>query len=82
MFVNEVDPDCNSAVVVLMSHGDTGYINGTDGGKVEVKDIQAEFDGKTCPNLKGKPKLFFIQACRGCKYSVNYTIVRGNKKAT
>ena len=67
-FVKEIDPDCNSAVVVLMSHGGTGYIYGTDFEKVDVKDIQAELDGKKCPNLEGKPKVFFIQACRGSKY--------------
>ena len=70
MFVNDVDPEWNSAVVVLMSHGNTGYIYGTDGEKVNIKDIQEEFDAKKCPKLTGKPKLFFIQACRGSKYSI------------
>ena len=74
MFVNEVDHECNSAVVVLMSHGNTGYIYGIDDEKVKIKDIQEEFDVKKCPNLKGKPKLFFIQACRGCKYNYYFTI--------
>ena len=67
---NEADADYNSAVVVLMSHGDTGYIYGTDDEKVKLKDIQAEFEGNKCPKLQGKPKLFFIQACRGSKYTI------------
>jgi hypothetical protein len=26
---------------------------------------QQEFDGKNCPGLLGKPKIFFFNACRG-----------------
>ena len=57
-----------------MSHGDTGYISGTDEEKVHLKDIQAEFEGDKCPKLQGKPKLFFIQACRGSKY-INFIML-------
>ncbi|XP_072041751.1 caspase-3-like [Amphiura filiformis] len=66
---NEADADYSSAVIVLMSHGDTGYIRGIPGGTDEkdvyLKEIQREFEGNKCPKLQGKPKLFFIQACRG-----------------
>eukprot|EP00058_Branchiostoma_floridae_P001255 XP_002586743.1 hypothetical protein BRAFLDRAFT_105741 [Branchiostoma floridae] len=57
--------DC--CAVVLMSHGDEGVIFGTDDVPVQLDDIFAMFDNKNCPRLKGKPKLFFIQACRGLK---------------
>ncbi|XP_066274826.1 caspase-2-like [Branchiostoma lanceolatum] len=57
--------DC--CVVVLMSHGDAGVIFGTDDSPVQLEDIFSMFDNKNCPRLKGKPKLFFIQACRGGK---------------
>ncbi|KAL3875322.1 hypothetical protein ACJMK2_033285 [Sinanodonta woodiana] len=32
-----------------------------------TNDILEMFSDKNCPSLKGKPKLFFIQACRGDK---------------
>ncbi|XP_078573125.1 caspase-2-like [Branchiostoma floridae x Branchiostoma japonicum] len=55
--------DC--CIVVLMSHGSKGVIAGTDNKAVQLDDIFTMFDNKNCPGLKGKPKLFFIQACRG-----------------
>ncbi|XP_019615401.1 PREDICTED: caspase-2-like [Branchiostoma belcheri] len=57
--------DC--CVVVLMSHGHKGVISGTDNKPVNLEDIFKMFDNENCPLLKGKPKLFFIQACRGGK---------------
>lgn len=56
----------NSAmfVCVMLSHGDEGTIFGTDG-CMELKELTRLFRGNQCPSLAGKPKLFFIQACRG-----------------
>ncbi|KAK2890816.1 hypothetical protein Q8A67_013459 [Cirrhinus molitorella] len=51
-------------VCVLLSHGDDGMIFGTDG-CIELKRLFALFRGDRCKSLVGKPKLFFIQACRG-----------------
>lgn len=52
-------------VCCLLSHGADGGIYGTDCELVEIKDITAMFKGVACPSLANKPKLFFIQACRG-----------------
>lgn len=52
-------------VCCLLSHGANGGIFGTDSRLVEIKDITAMFKGVACPSLASKPKLFFIQACRG-----------------
>ncbi|XP_035689684.1 caspase-2-like [Branchiostoma floridae] len=57
--------DC--CIVVLMSHGSKDVIMGKDDEPVQLDDIFTMFDNKNCPRLKGKPKLFFIQACRGEK---------------
>lgn len=57
------DFDC--FVCCLLSHGADGGIYGTDSMLVEIKDITAMFKGVACPSLAHKPKLFFIQACRG-----------------
>ncbi|XP_078499970.1 caspase-7-like isoform X3 [Lissotriton helveticus] len=51
-------------VCVLLSHGEEGYIYGTDG-MIEIKELTSLFRGDRCRTLVGKPKLFFIQACRG-----------------
>ncbi|XP_008297494.1 caspase-3a [Stegastes partitus] len=53
-----------SFVCVLLSHGDEGVFFGTDG-SVELKYLTSLFRGDRCTSLVGKPKLFFIQACRG-----------------
>lgn len=55
---------CASFVCVLLSHGDEGVFFGTDG-SVELKYLTSLFRGDRCKSLVGKPKLFFIQACRG-----------------
>lgn len=52
-------------VLCLLSHGDDGVVYGSDGEKVEIEKIIAEFDGKRCEALIDRPKLFFIQACQG-----------------
>ncbi|XP_048374759.1 caspase-9 isoform X1 [Sphaerodactylus townsendi] len=62
--------DC--CLVVILSHGCQtrhnqfpGGILGTDGKPIAVEKIVSCFDGSHCPPLRGKPKLFFIQACGG-----------------
>jgi len=52
-------------VCCLLSHGANGGIYGTDSRLVEIKDITSLFKGVACRSLAHKPKLFFIQACRG-----------------
>ncbi|XP_067312802.1 caspase-3b [Pseudorasbora parva] len=51
-------------VCVLLSHGEEGLIYGTDD-CIELKELFENFRGDRCASLVGKPKLFFIQACRG-----------------
>ena len=40
------------------------------------RDVIALFGGDNCPNLNGKPKLFFFQACRGEKMDSGAQVVR------
>lgn len=64
-FVSKEDhSSAASFVCVLLSHGDEGVFFGTDG-SVELKYLTSLFRGDRCKSLAGKPKLFFIQACRG-----------------
>ncbi|KAF7647107.1 hypothetical protein LDENG_00177340 [Lucifuga dentata] len=53
-----------SFVCVLLSHGDEGVVYGTDGCE-KLDTLTGYFKGNRCRSLVGKPKLFFIQACRG-----------------
>ncbi|KAL4007844.1 hypothetical protein ACER0C_001696 [Sarotherodon galilaeus] len=53
-----------SFVCILLSHGDEDVFFGTDG-SVALKHLTSLFRGDRCKSLVGKPKLFFIQACRG-----------------
>uniref|UniRef100_A0A3Q2ID67 Caspase 7 n=1 Tax=Equus caballus TaxID=9796 RepID=A0A3Q2ID67_HORSE len=49
---------------ILLSHGEENLIYGTDG-MTPIKDLTGHFRGDRCKTLLEKPKLFFIQACRG-----------------
>ncbi|XP_038046024.1 caspase-3-like [Patiria miniata] len=64
-FASEFNHTHDSAVIALMSHGDTGVIYGTDDVQVKLGDLQRELEPHKCPGLDGKPKMFFVQACRG-----------------
>ncbi|XP_068188579.1 caspase-9 [Antennarius striatus] len=62
--------DC--CVVIMLSHGTEashsrfpGAVYGVDGLPVPVQHITNYLNGRHCPSLQGKPKLFFIQACGG-----------------
>ncbi|KAJ8383098.1 hypothetical protein SKAU_G00038760 [Synaphobranchus kaupii] len=54
-------------VCVLLSHGENGTIYGTDK-QVPLRRLTSLLTAKRCPSLEGKPKLFFIQACRGKEF--------------
>lgn len=63
--VSQEDHSNNASFVcVLLSHGEEGVIFGTDG-QEEFENLTKHFKGERCKSLVGKPKLFFIQACRG-----------------
>nr|AAN45849.1 amphiCASP-3/7 [Branchiostoma floridae] len=59
------DVDCFACAI--LSHGEEGVIYGTDG-HMEVTEVTKPFRGDRCPGLVGKPKLFFLQACRGNEF--------------
>ncbi|XP_054890575.1 caspase-3-like isoform X2 [Poeciliopsis prolifica] len=66
--VAEEDHSQNASFVcVLLSHGDQEMIYGTDRSEKLEKLINC-IKGRHCMSLVGKPKLFFIQACRGTEF--------------
>lgn len=53
----------DSFVCCILSHGKEGEIVAVDGKCVKLENITSPI--KECKALNGKPKMFFIQACRG-----------------
>ncbi|XP_045184556.2 caspase-3-like isoform X3 [Mercenaria mercenaria] len=51
-------------ICVIMSHGNEGGIK-TKNGTISVEYIRQFFNNKNMPKFAGRPKVFFIQACRG-----------------
>ncbi|XP_073808219.1 caspase-22 [Danio rerio] len=52
-------------VCCVLSHGNESGVLGSDEQICPVDDITSPFNGANCSALAGKPKVFFIQACRG-----------------
>ena len=52
----------------ILSHGISAGVYGVDGKVVDIQKILDMFNSQSCQSLVGKPKLFFIQACRGSEY--------------
>jgi len=59
---NHSDNDC--LAIVYMSHGEQDIFYGYDG-NFKAETLFDKFTADVCPSLAGKPKMFFIQACRG-----------------
>ncbi|KAM9651180.1 caspase-2 [Trichechus inunguis] len=55
----------DSCIVALLSHGVEGAIYGVDGKLLQLQEVFRLFDNANCPSLQNKPKMFFVQACRG-----------------
>lgn len=56
------DADCFACV--FLSHGGKNEINGIDG-ELKLAALFELFKSSRCKTLAGKPKLFFVQSCRG-----------------
>ncbi|XP_078696349.1 caspase-3-like [Branchiostoma floridae x Branchiostoma belcheri] len=54
-------------VCCIMSHGTMGKVFSSDDVGLDICELMKPVNAKKCPSLKGKPKLFFIQACQGEK---------------
>ncbi|XP_064461153.1 caspase-3-like isoform X3 [Ornithodoros turicata] len=59
--VNKSEEDLGCFVCWIMTHGVNGAIKGADGQEINLNRLPGILN---TPSLKGKPKLFFIQACQ------------------
>jgi hypothetical protein len=55
----------DSFVCCLLTHGKMDGVFGADGNLISVAELASILKGASCPTLNGKPKMFFVQACRG-----------------
>ncbi|XP_056116037.1 caspase-22 [Rhinichthys klamathensis goyatoka] len=65
-------------VCCVMSHGNETGVEGCDGQICPLNDITSPFDGDNCTSLIGKPKVFFIQACRGHEMQSKVLVADGS----
>lgn len=68
-------------VCCIMTHGDMGVIYGSDCKSVNINYIIDQFKQAQCKALAEKPKLFFLQACRGSQ-SLNASTNDSTNEAT
>ena len=55
----------DSFVCCILTHEERDTVIGSDSGSVMIESLNHHLCARSCPNLVGKSKLFFIQACRG-----------------
>lgn len=55
----------DSFICCILTHGKEGKVYGSDSKELEISAIVSLLNGENCKTLAGKPKLFFMQACRG-----------------
>ena len=56
----------DSFICCILTHGaDNDALYGSDGVEVNIRKVMSLFYGNKARSLFGKPKIFFIQACRG-----------------
>ena len=59
---NQINENSSSFVCLITTHGDMGKIYGSDSECLDFKEVMDAFKTAQCPNLAGKPKLFFMIA--------------------
>ncbi|XP_066514005.1 caspase-8-like [Hoplias malabaricus] len=69
-------------VCCVLSHGEEDGVLGSDMELCSMKHILSPFDGRNCPSLVDKPKVFFIQACRGGKMEKEIRVTAANSQLT
>ena len=59
-----VHREAEAFILVVLSHGKKDHVICCDGRTMHIDYITSCFDGNNCKHLKGKPKMFIIQACQ------------------
>jgi len=62
---NKLHAEADMTIVVILSHGSDGVVYTSDGRSINMEYIYEFFNNRNCPLLRGKPKFFIVQSCRG-----------------
>lgn len=63
---NPLLKNVDSFILVVLSHGDNDLnFTTNDGATMSLDDMRYKFIDGECPNLRGKPKIFLANFCRG-----------------
>lgn len=62
-FAQKDHTNFDSFVCCILTHGEANVVHGADSQEVNLQAFAATV--KLCPSLREKPKIFFVQACRG-----------------
>uniref|UniRef100_A0A1I7TE83 Caspase-7 n=1 Tax=Caenorhabditis tropicalis TaxID=1561998 RepID=A0A1I7TE83_9PELO len=65
----------DSAILVILSHGEDNVIIGVDDVPVNVHELYDLLNAANAPRLANKPKLVFVQACRGDRRDNGYPVL-------
>jgi caspase 7 len=77
--MNHSNNDC--LLITILTHGDFGTISSYDE-DYTLRSLTEPFTDENCPTLKGKPRLFFIQACRGSSLDHGHDVRTENRKVS
>lgn len=65
--IEEDHSDCDCFAMAVLTHGEEADMLWAKDAPYNSKILWENFTADKCPTLAGKPKIFFIQACRGKK---------------
>lgn len=60
----------DSAILVILSHGEENVIIGVDDIPISTHEIYDLLNAANAPRLANKPKIVFVQACRGGSFFI------------
>ncbi|XP_051827971.1 caspase-14 [Antechinus flavipes] len=63
--MEKMEDPVSCCFVVLMAHGEEGILLGVDGKTIMLEELFSMLTNKNSLALRGKPKVFIVQACRG-----------------
>ena len=69
-FCKKDQRNSDAFIVFVLSHGDQNGFYGTDGELVKYETVLKQYNNQNCPQLIGKPKIFFFNCCRGGENSL------------